>query len=203
MLPPFSSLRSGKMFSPLLLREKLTARKIFCAAAALAGMILVAGVFNNGAQTNTAGILFGLAAAAFYASIVFCNKFLRDIAPLDATAVQLGTAAAVLLPYVLLTTKFSALAVTPKKCILLLLLGAVHTGAAYLLYFSAIPRLKAQTAALLSYLDPVSALFFSAVFLNERLSAGEACGAVLILAAAIFGTLEGARGSEKIPAEHS
>ncbi len=51
-------------------------------------------------------------------------------------------------------------------------------------------RLKAQTIALLSYIDPISALFFSALILNESLSTAGLVGAVMILGAAIVSELE-------------
>ena len=45
--------------------------------------------------------------------------------------------------------------------------------------------LKAQSVAVLSYIDPVSALLFSALFLKEPLSVPGIVGAVMIIVSAI------------------
>ena len=73
----------------------------------------------------------------------------------------------------------------------LLLIGLVNTGLAYLLYFSGLQRLPAQSVALISYIDPVSALFFSACFLHESMSPLQLVGAVLIIGGAALGELPG------------
>ena len=69
--------------------------------------------------------------------------------------------------------------------ILMLIVGIVHTGIAYVAYFASMDGLKIQSIALLSYIDPVSALFFSAIFLKEPLSALGIIGAVMIIGSAI------------------
>ena len=71
----------------------------------------------------------------------------------------------------------------------LLIVGIVHTGIAYVLYFGSIDGLRAQTVALLSYIDPVSALLFAALFLGEPLSFWGIIGAVMIIGSAIAGEM--------------
>ena len=74
-------------------------------------MVLVSGVLKGEQSSPTAwkGILFGVGAAVFYASVILLNKFLRDISAYDRTIMQLGTAAVVLLPYVLVTEDMGSL----------------------------------------------------------------------------------------------
>ena len=103
---------------------------------------------------------------------------------------QFAVAAAVMLPYVLLTEDVSALRLTPFVLAMLLLVGVVHTGFAYVLYFGSIPRVPAQTAALLSYLDPVVAVILSLTVLHEPMSLSAAVGAVLVLGAMVCSELE-------------
>ena len=103
---------------------------------------------------------------------------------------QFAVAAAVMLPYVLLTEDVSALVFTPSVTALLLLVGVVHTGFAYVLYFGSIPRVPAQTAALLSYLDPVVAVILSLTVLHEPMSLPAAVGAVLVLGAMVCSEVE-------------
>lgn len=177
--------------SPLLLKERISARKLGCVGAALAGMVFVSGVAETGfsGAGELRGVLLGLAAALFYAAVVLINKGTEGISANDRTIVQLGASSAVLLPYVLLTERMSELAFTPAALTLLVVVGVVHTGAAYALYFGSLRDLKAQTAAILSYIDPVVAILLSALLLKERMSLLAWAGAVLVLGSAIVSEL--------------
>lgn len=172
--------------SPIVLHERLTLRKACCVACALIGMILVSGV---GQQTETAdftGLFFGLGAAVLYASIIILNKKLSPIAAYDKTLMQLGIASLVLLPYVLATEDVASVVLPPLGLVLLLILGIIHTGFAYTLYFGSLSFLRGQTIALFSYLDPIFAIFLSAVVLHEPLTGPGLLGAVLVLGSTCF-----------------
>ena len=109
------------------------------------------------------------------------------------TTIQLLSAGTVMVPYLLLSGGLENLEFSLRTVVLLLIVGIVHTGIAYLLYFGSIDGLRAQTVAIISYVDPVSALLFSALFLNEPLNAMGIFGAVLIIGSAIVSELpEGA-----------
>ena len=172
--------------SPLL-KEKLNTRKLLCVGAAIVGIVLVSGVAEGGLGKNPEGILFGLAAAVFYAFVILLNKKIRLESAYDKTIVQLLVAAAVLVPYVMLTEDMGSLTFSPISVVLLITAGIVPTGLAYALYFGSMGRLPAQTVALYSYIDPVLAIVLSAVLLSEPMTALTAAGAVLVLGAAFFG----------------
>jgi RarD protein len=176
------------LLSPLVFREKLTGKKAACAAAAIAGMVLVSGVADGGSGGSLKGILPGLGAAVLYASVVILNKKIRGIDAYRKTAVQMMSAGLVMVPYLLLTGGFSAGAfaeLTPVSYLLLLVVGIVHTGVAYVLYFGSMDGLRVQSIAILSYIDPVSALLFSALLLREPLSLTGVIGAVMIIGSAV------------------
>ena len=179
------------LVSPILFKERLTLRKGICVGVALVGMVFVSGVLEAGSSGSgeILGILFGVGAAVLYASVVLMNKKLTDVPGFERTIVQLGAAAVSLLPYVLLTEWGAELELSGPVLPLLLVLGIVHTGIAYVLYFGGIKELPAQTSALLSYIDPVSAIFLSAVFLREGLTATGLIGAVLVLGSTLFSEL--------------
>lgn len=179
--------------SPLVLREKLTLRKLACVSAALLGMVFVSGVLEASGGAGLKGVLLGLGAAVLYASVVLMNKQLGDVPAYDRTIVQLGSSAAVLLPYVLLVEEVSIEAFTPGVIALLLVVGIVHTGIAYALYFGSLMQLKAQTAVILSYIDPVVAVLLSALVLREHMSLLSGLGAVLVLGAAVISELPNRR----------
>lgn len=174
--------------SPLVLKEKLTGKKLLCVGTALVGMVLVSGVFQAGFSglSELRGVALGLGAAVLYASVILMNKKMGEISAYDKTIVQLAAAAVILLPYTLLTEDFSALTVDTLGLVLLLVAGIVHTGAAYALYFGSIMALPVQTVALYSYIDPILAVVLSAVLLREPMTVGGVIGAVLILGAAFF-----------------
>lgn len=174
--------------SPLVLKEPLTLKKSLCVLAALVGMVCLSGVLQSGLPQGgeLKGILFGLAAAVLYAFIVLVNKQFKGISALEKTILQLGISAVVLLPYCLLTVDLSVLDLSPKTAVLLVLVGVVHTGFAYALYFGALGAIRAQTAAILSYIDPVVAVLASVLLLQEPMLPAEALGAVLILGAALL-----------------
>ena len=177
----------------ILMHERLTARKLCCIAVALIGMVFVSGVADSGLPEagEAKGILLGLLTAVLYGCIVLSNKQLRDISAYDRTLVQLFITTLVLIPYCILHGDFVDLHITGGQLVLLLILGVVHTGFAYSLYFGSMAYLPAQTLAILSYLDPVTAVLLSALVLHEPLSGFEILGAVCILGAAVVSELPG------------
>ncbi|HHW92926.1 MAG TPA: EamA family transporter [Clostridiaceae bacterium] len=180
------------LLSPLIFKERLTVKKLICAGVAAAGMVLVSGVTEGGVieGNHIKGVLLGLGSALLYALFVIMNKKLANIDPYTKTAIQMLSVAGVMLPYFLLSGDLGKIDFNPITAILVLVIGTVHTGFAYVLYFKSMERLKAQTIAILSYIDPIAALLFSALILNESLSAAGLVGAVMILGAAIVSEFE-------------
>ena len=174
------------LLAPLFLGERLTLKKGICAVVAFVGMVLVSGVMQTGIGTagELRGILLGLLAAALYAFIVLINKKLVGISATDKTVVQFAVSVVVLLPYVLLVEEVDMAIVTPVVVLLMFLVGVLHTGLAYAVYFGAVGKLPAGTVALYSYIDPVLAVLLSALLLKEPLGVLGIVGAVLILGAA-------------------
>ena len=181
------------LLSPVIFQERLTLRKGACAAVAVVGMVLVSGVTGGGGPQagDPRGILFGLGAAVCYAAVVIMNKKITGVEAFQKTKIQLLSAGIVMIPYLLLTGGFSAEGVSALTVILLLTVGIVHTGIAYVLYFGSFDGLKAQSAAILSYIDPVAALLFSALFLREPLSLPGIAGAVMIIGSAVVSEIRG------------
>ncbi|MBS7297763.1 MAG: DMT family transporter [Eubacteriales bacterium] len=177
------------LVSPLVLGEKLTLKKFIFSVIALFGMILVSGVVGGENTVSVTGMLFGVGAAVLYASIILLNKKLKDISANDTTIAQLGISAVVVGIYVFFTEDFSAMSLTGKEAVLLVIVGIVHTGIAYALYFGAVKSLKAQTAAIFSYIDPVFAIILSALFLSEPMTVIATVGAVLILGSTLVSEL--------------
>ncbi len=177
--------------SPFFFGEKMTVRKTVCVITALIGMVFVSGVAENGlpAFSEIKGVLLGVGAAVLYAAIIITNKKMHDISPYDRTIVQLAISSIALLPYNLLTGGFETIVFTPLILGILLFIGIVHTGIAYLFYFGSVEHLKSQTLAILSYIDPVVAILLSALLLKESLGIYGIIGAALILGSACISEL--------------
>ena len=174
------------IFSPLVVHEKITRGKCICALAALLGMLFVSGAAGGVSLPagSGRGILLGLGAAMLYAAVVLLNRRIQGVPVYEKTILQLVSAAAVLLPYLLATGTLKYYPLTGGQTAALLLVGILHTGIAYALYFWSVERLRAQTSALFSYIDPVTAVLLSALLLHEPLTPAVAFGAILILGSA-------------------
>ena len=178
----------------VVLREKLTTKKVACVAVAFCGMILVSGVLQIGFHiSELKGAVFGVTGGFFYAMVVLINKYMKDISPVNTTIMQLALVSVIMLPYSAATGAFSEVNVTLIGVICLLILGVLHTGIGYIIYFDAVNKLPAQTVGILSYIDPVEAVMLSAFLLKEPVSIYTVIGAVMILGAAAVSELTGDR----------
>ncbi len=167
-------------------KESLSKIKILCIVIALLGMALITGFFG----TNTIelkGVFYGLSAAVFYSCLILLNKKMPEIPSYDKTIVQLIGSVIVLLVYIVVQGNISEIVVTDLNVLfVLILMGVLHTGLAYVLYFGAVGKLKVQTSALYSYIDPLFAIILSAIFLGEAMGVIEIIGAILILGATVL-----------------
>lgn len=184
--------------SPVLLKEKLTSIKVLCIIAAMIGMLCIVGIDkNNMGSNNIIGILYGLGAACLYAGVVICNKFLKGIPGKDSSIIQLSVAGIFLIPYVLFTDGINFSQVGFLSIGLLLIVGIVHTGIAYLIYFTVIQKLPSQTVAIYSYVDPISAIIMSSILLSEKMTLLQVFGGILILGSTFISEIYGAKVKEK------
>jgi len=168
---------------PILFRERMTRRQVLCFVGSTVGLALVINVRGGaGGSDPLKGVAFGLAAAALYASVILMNKGIRRVSGIDRTVLQFAAAATVLLPYVLATGGIRLAAMTPMGWLCLLCVGVLHTGVAYVLYFSALRTLPGQEAAILSYIDPLVAVVISLAVLGEPVTGLQLLGGGLILA---------------------
>jgi Predicted membrane protein len=138
----------------------------------------------------TWGLFCGIMAAFMYAVMVIFNKKAVSINGLENVVWQL-LASLVTVGIFTVIKQGLVIPVTLVDVVPILLLGIVNTGIGCYLYFSSIQQLPAQSVAILGYLEPLSALFFSAIFLQERLTSIQVVGAVLILGGAAFGEFWG------------
>lgn len=168
--------------SPILFKEKLTMKQLVCFIMATIGLIMVIGVAGiEKSGTNLIGIGFGLGAAVLYSTVVLLNKFIKNVTGIDRTFIQFLAAIITVIPYVLTTTGINIGSSSSNGLINLLILGIVHTGICYCLYFSSLKDLQGQQAAILSYIDPLVAVIVSITILREPISYIQVMGGMTIL----------------------
>ena len=167
---------------PVLFREKLTAKQILCFAMSTLGLVLITGTGEVGkGGTDLIGILFGLGAAAFYAAVVLLNKFIKNVEGIHRTFLQFLAAILTLIPYVAATSGVTLGTMDPTGWICLLIVGLLHTGVTYCMYFSSLKELPGQKAAILNYVDPLVAVLVSVLVLHEAITVSQLAGGALIL----------------------
>ncbi len=165
-------------------KEQINWKQVLCIITAFIGMLLLIGIFGNNEGIDIRCVVYGSLAALGFVILVLCNRKLKGIKPLEKTLVQLFVSMIVVLPYVMINDSF------PKhfdllSVILVLVLGFVHTGLAYICYFSSIDVLPAQTIAVLGYLEPVLNVLIGALVFSEQIGLSGIIGAILILAASL------------------
>lgn len=166
---------------PFIFKEKLTGKQLVCFVMSTAGLVLITGIGDVGGGKDFIGILFGLGAAVFYATVVLLNKFIKNVEGIHRTFLQFIAAIIVLLPYVVLTSGFTLGDMNTVGWVNLLVVGIVHTGITYCMYFASLKELPGQKVAILSYIDPLVAVLISVTVLGENMTIWQIAGGILIL----------------------
>ena len=166
---------------PILFREKLGKKQLLCFIMSTLGLVLIIGFEGMGGGNHVLGILLGLGAAGFYATVILLNKFIKNVEGIHRTFLQFLAAIVILVPYVLLTGDLQIGKLDGKGWVCLLAVGLIHTGITYCMYFSALKELKGQEIAILSYLDPLVAVAISFFVLGEDMTILQMLGGILIL----------------------
>ena len=176
--------------SAFLFREKLTKKNIFCFAMSTLGILIITGITDLGSGSNNGiGILCGLGAAVLYAGCILLNKATRGVGGIERTFLQFLVAIVVMIPYVALTGGTDLAALDGTGWISLLIVGLVHTGLTYCMYFTAVEHIPGQTVAILSYIDPLVAVIIGVAVLGEPLTLSQIIGGCLILGFTLWNEL--------------
>lgn len=166
---------------PILFKEKLTGKQIVCFVMSTLGLVLITGISDVGSGSDFVGILFGLGAAVFYATVILLNKFIKNVEGIHRTFLQFLSAIVILIPYVIMTSGVTLGNLNGIGWVNLLIVGLIHTGVTYCMYFSSLKELPGQKAAILSYIDPLVAVLISVTILGESMTLWQVIGGILIL----------------------
>lgn len=166
------------LLAPRILDERLERRTIVSLILSIAGIAMIA--LPAASTSNLVGISLAFGAMVSFVALVFIGKFLvTEYAPPAIVAWQLGSAAVCVSPF-LVTARASAIG---HSIVSLLALGAIHTGLCGVLYFRAMQVVKAQHMGILAYLEPVTAVLWAWLFLQESPAVLTLVGGLLVIAA--------------------
>ncbi|MEN6460544.1 MAG: DMT family transporter [Syntrophomonas sp.] len=181
------------IFAPIILKEQLSKMQVMTVIGAFLGLLIIVSSAINAKDFNLIGLGFGIASGLLYASLVLINRMVKtEFDSSTITLIQMVSAAIVLLPFVILQGQLMYINKLDSLSILLILiLGFVHTGVAYRLYFSTYKKLSAVTIVSYSYLEPVFGIILSVVMLGELISMNQIIGGVLILGSTYFENMLG------------
>lgn len=166
---------------PILFKEKLSGKQIICFLMSTLGLVLITGIGDLRNGNDFIGILFGLGAALFYAAVILLNKFIKNVEGIHRTFLQFLSAIVILIPYVIMTSGVTLGNLNLTGWVNLLIVGFIHTGVTYCMYFSSLKELPGQKAAILSYIDPLAAVLISVAILGETMTIWQVIGGILIL----------------------
>ncbi|MGN1361107.1 MAG: DMT family transporter [Eggerthellaceae bacterium] len=170
--------------SPVLFKERLRPACVVGFGVVFAGVLLVSGCSAEGAL-DLGGLALGAGAAVFYLIMVTFSKQVTHITGVENSFLQILSTLAVVGLF-LLFKQGPELALGQGDLLPVLWLGVINTGVGVCLYFIGVNRLPAQSVAVCGYLEALSAVVFSAIFLGEAMSGLQVMGAIMILGGAVF-----------------
>ena len=184
--------------TPLVFREKMTVKQIACCIMCTLGLFLLIGIGNESVQISMRGVVIGLTGMLFYVPVLMINKAIRNVGNLERTALQFVVATVVLLLFLPFNEKPDFSQMTPVSWVFLCVVGVVHTGLAYCLMFDALPKLSGQEGALLTYIDPFTAVTVSVFVMQEPIQPTQMLGGVLLIGFLLVNELTGKEQPLKI-----
>lgn len=176
--------------APLILKETISKIQIGVILISFLGLFLIVG-HNLSEGYGSMGLVLSAVSGILYAAIVLINRSIKVRADNQtATFVQILTAMIVLLPFVIFEGNILSVVSLDKLAIFYtILLGILHTGIAYTMFFSLYEHMKSVEIVSYSYLEPLFGILFSVIFLGETLTLPQMIGGVMILGSTFFGEM--------------
>lgn len=176
-------------FAAIILKEKLTIKKIICVIFAVAGVyIIIGGVKTSG---QILGIIFSVSSVILWSiASVAVRKITQKYPSLLITTYGMIVAVLCTMPistYELLTTpkvSFNWIVILS-----LLYMGLVCTALAYVLWNKSLSMLEAGTCSLFYPVQPMVSVLFGFIFLGEMINVNFIFGAILIVGGVLINIL--------------
>jgi len=167
------------ILSALFLKEMLTMKKCFLLLLALIGIITM---FSNQTlsfkSNDVLGMLAMLLSSLLYAATIpIFKKQLAHFSKPETIFCQNVVGAIVFFPFLFINKPFPTFPQFTIASFYAILIGLIG----FVLFFSGLQQLKASTASLLTYSEPLSAIVFGAIILKEGITLNMIIGGGIIL----------------------
>ncbi len=174
------------ILGPLFSREKLDRRSFLLAALCLIGVFLIIPRLDLGDRVYQ-GVLWGLVSGLTFAVLTLFNRGLaQKHSSLGIAFWEDFFAALFLLPSLMV----GPVGISSRDLALLVILGVVCTAVAHTLFIQGMRHIRAQTASIISSLEPFYGIVLALVLLGEVPTLRTLAGGAVILIAVLFVTLK-------------
>jgi drug/metabolite transporter (DMT)-like permease len=184
------------LLGSVIFKEKITKMGLVFFFVCFLGTLLVGGIYQHTTMAGflATGVLWAFAAAFFYALTSITGKGIKMLSPLLTTVIQTSLGVLLLMP---LVDWSNFIHLTVENWFYILVTGFIHTGFVFYLFFSSLRELKAQTIAILVFVDPVIAILLDATILNYRPDVYQLLGVFLVFVGISYSPKK-ERGLEKV-----
>lgn len=176
------------VISAIIYKEKLTIKQILCVTFVLIGVLLVSGILEEELITSPYAFIFSFLSLSCFCINIIINRKMTSINPIDKTLVQMFISF-IIATIATLITKQIPTKLDTTSILLMVLLGVLNTGIAYMLYYGSITTLPAYKISVICYIEPVVAIILGVLVLNEKMTILSAIGSVIIIVAACISEL--------------
>ncbi len=149
-------------------------------AMGMSGVVLLLGVdLDGGSAALLGGLMVVIASGGYALGAFYLRRELSDLKPIGTVTASMGASAAMTLPFALATlpSELPGLKATGA----LLVLGALGTGVAFVLFYTLINEIGPPKASLVAYVAPGFAVAYGVTLLGEPFSAATLAGLLLIV----------------------
>jgi drug/metabolite transporter (DMT)-like permease len=191
--------------APFVTREPFDKRVIPPLALAFGGIavILVPQGLKLNSQQELIGAGLAFLSALTYATLLLrSKKILRGVSSGALMLVEYTLASLVLAPFVALAYARGDAPSTPAAYAALVILGVFHTAIAGFIFLGGMRRVRTDHVAILTYVEPVTAVMLAALFLGEALTLATLIGGAMVVGGGLLvARLEEPPGGEPVPIE--
>ncbi|NMM64294.1 EamA family transporter [Clostridium sp. P21] len=184
-------------FAAVILKERLTIKKVFCVVLAMLGVYITIGDVRGNGQAL--GILFSIFSVILWSLVsVMVRRITQKYGALQITTYSMFIATLCTLPI-----SIGELIVTPNVqfnwsvILSLIYMGIVCTALAYVLWNKSLSIIEAGTCSLFYPVQPMVSVIFGVMFLGEHINMNFIFGAVLIVGGVLFSIL-GKKSTSKL-----
>ena len=162
---------------PLIFRERISVFHIFLSLGCIFGIYLIIPRFDF-SDTTVQGVIWGvLSGLTFSILTIFNRKLSKKYSSVLIAFYQNSVAMVYLFPFLFIISPNIHI----NDVFLLLFLGVVCTAGAHTMFIRSVRFLKAQTAAIVSSLEPVYGIILAMIFLKEYPGLKTILGGLIIL----------------------